>query len=224
MMKDNPNCPGENGPDVDVAAGTILTRIAGGRSVLLVGQKNGSVYALDPDSTGRILWTSHVGRGGIQGGVHFGMALEGQRLFVPISDMKDGHDGRHYEAQPRPGLYALDPATGHSLWATPAADECGGRKYCDPGISAALTAIPGVVLAGHMDGVLRAYDSATGRIIWKYDSTAKVKTVSGTEASGGSFGGPGPAVRDGYVVVNSGYGLYFHMPGNVLLTFAVAGR
>jgi len=78
------------------------------------------------------------------------------------------------------------------------------------------------VLAGHMDGVLRAYDSTTGKVIWQYDANAQVKTVSGTLAHGGSFGGPGPTARDGYVVVNSGYGMYFHMPGNVLLAFGPA--
>lgn len=224
MMKGNANCPGENGPDVDVAAGTILTTLPTGRQVLLAGQKNGMVYAIDPDSQGKLLWQTRVGRGGIQGGVHFGMALEGQRLFVPISDLKDGHDGRHYDIAGRPGLYALDPADGRIVWSSPAEDVCRGRNYCDTGISAAVTAIPGVVLAGHMDGVFRAYDSVTGQVIWKYDASSGVQTVSGSTAHGGSFGGAGPVVRDGYVVVNAGYGLYFHMPGNVLLVFAPAGR
>ena len=31
--------------------------------------------------------------------------------------------------------------------------------------------------------------------------------------------GGGPAVAAGMLYVNSGYGLYFHMPGNVLLAF-----
>jgi polyvinyl alcohol dehydrogenase (cytochrome) len=224
MMKGNANCPGENGPDVDVAAGTILTSLPAGKEILLAGQKNGVVYAIDPDAQGKVLWQTRVGRGGIQGGVHFGMALEGQRLFVPISDLKDGHDGRHYDMPGRPGLYALNPADGKVLWSTPAEDVCNGRNFCDPGISAAVTAIPGVVLAGHMDGVLRAYDSATGKVIWKYDSTTGVKTVSGTTAHGGSFGDGGPVVRDGYVAVNAGYGLYFHMPGNVLLVFEAPRR
>ncbi|HUI58927.1 MAG TPA: PQQ-binding-like beta-propeller repeat protein [Steroidobacteraceae bacterium] len=223
MMQNNPNCPQENGPDVDVASGTILTR-ADGRPILLAGQKNGYAYALDPDAGGRLLWKVRVGRGGIQGGVHFGMALDGSRLFVPISDMQNGHDGRKYDIEGKPGLYALDAATGKLAWSAPAVDVCRGRQFCDPGISAALTAIPGVVFAGHMDGVLRAYDSATGRVIWQYDSTAPVRTVSGSSAHGGSFGGPGVAVRDGYLVVNSGYGLYFHMPGNVLLTFSAGDR
>jgi polyvinyl alcohol dehydrogenase (cytochrome) len=224
MMQGNANCPGENGPDVDVAAGTILTTLPTGKEVLLAGQKNGVVYAIDPDARGKVLWQMRVGRGGIQGGVHFGMALEAQRLFVPISDLKDGHDGRRYDMAGKPGLYALDPADGRIMWSAAAQDVCNGRSFCDPGISAAVTATPGVVFAGHMDGVLRAYDSATGQVIWKFDATGGVKTVSGTTAHGGSFGGPGPVVRDGYVVVNSGYGLYFHMPGNVLLVFAARPR
>lgn len=220
MMQNNPNCPPENGPDVDVASGTILHELPGGKEVLLAGQKNGFVYGLDPDARGRILWKTRVGRGGIQGGVHFGMALENERLFVPISDMANGHDGRTYDSPPRPGLYALDPADGKLLWSAPAADTCNKRPFCDPGISAPVTAIPGAIFAGHMDGVLRAYDSNTGKVIWSYDSAHDVKTVSGATAHGGSFGGAGAAIRDGYLVINSGYGLYFHMPGNVLLVFA----
>ena len=219
MMKDNPNCPSENGPDVDVAASIIPFKAPAGRELLIVGQKNGWVYALDPDQVGKIVWQARVGRGGIQGGVHFGMALEGNRLFVPIADLADGHDGRHYDAAPRPGLYALDPVTGAPLWSAPAPDACRGRKFCDPGISAALTAVAGVVFAGHMDGWLRAYDSVSGQVLWQYDASEPVHTVSGVTAHGGSFGGPGAAVRDGYLVINSGYGLYFHMPGNVLLVF-----
>ena len=220
MMQNNPNCPAENGPDQDVASGTILHDLPDGKQVLLVGQKNGVVYGLDPDARGKVLWRTRVGRGGIQGGVHFGMALADQRLLVPISDLANGHDGRTYSMPPRPGLYALDPTNGNVLWSAAAADDCHGRPFCDPGISAPVTAIPGVVFAGHMDGVLRAYDTATGKVIWAYDSTGEVRTVSGATAHGGSFGGAGVAIRDGYVVVNSGYGLYFHMPGNALLVFS----
>jgi polyvinyl alcohol dehydrogenase (cytochrome) len=224
MMQNNPNCPGENGPDVDIAAGTILVTLPNGKQTLLAGQKNGVVYGVDPDAKGNILWQTRVGRGGIQGGVHFGMALEGPRLFVPISDLKDGHDGRHYDMAGRPGLFALDSSNGRPVWSAPAPDACNGRKFCDPGISAAITAVPGIVFAGHMDGFLRAYDSATGQVIWRYDANADVRTVSGGTAHGGSFGGPGPVVRAGYLVVNSGYGMYFHMPGNVLLAFGPADQ
>ena len=66
--------------------------------LLLAGQKSGSVYGVDPHAAGQASsGSSKVGRGGIQGGVHFGMATDGQRLFVPISDMKDEHDGRKHD-------------------------------------------------------------------------------------------------------------------------------
>ncbi len=125
------------------------------------------------------LWRTKVGRGGIQGGVHFGMATDGVRLFVPISDMKDEHDGQVFSEPSRAGLYALDPLNGKVLWSAPATDQCAGRELCDHGISAAITAIPNAVLAGHMDGHLRAYDSASGRILWDVDTTQEWKTVSG---------------------------------------------
>jgi polyvinyl alcohol dehydrogenase (cytochrome) len=32
--------------------------------------------------------------------------------------------------------------------------------------------------------------------------------------------GAGPAIVDGHVVINSGYGLYNHEPGNLLMVFA----
>ena len=71
-----------------------------------------------------------------------------------------------------------------------------------------------------MDGNFRAYDGRSGAVLFEYDSLQPVTTVSGATAHGGSFGGGGTAVRDGLVVVNSGYGMYFHMPGNVLLVFS----
>jgi polyvinyl alcohol dehydrogenase (cytochrome) len=219
MMQNNPNCPEENGPDVDIAASVIPLTLPTGKQVLLVGQKNGVVYGLDPDADGQVLWRQRVGRGGIQGGVEFGMALGGERLFVPIVDLADGHDGRHYDSPPVPGLYALEAASGARIWSALAPDHCAGQKFCDPGILAAVTAIPGAVFAGHMDGWLRAYAAASGKVLWQYDANQPVRTVSGSTAHGGSFGGPGPVVRDGYLIATTGYGLYFHMPGNLLLVF-----
>jgi len=225
MLPDNPNCPAENGPDVDFGASTLLLRDARRGDLLLAGQKSGWVYGVDPEARGKIVWGSRVGRGGIQGGVHFGMASDGERLFVPISDMVDEHDGRTHKEPSRAGIYALDPRTGTQLWAAPANDVCNGRAFCDPGISAAVTSMPGAVLAGHMDGRLRAYDSASGKVLWEVDTTQEWKTVSGELARGGSFGGgAGPMIVHGKVFAASGYGLYFHMPGNVLLVFAPRPR
>jgi len=101
---------------------------------------------------------------------------------------------------------------------------CGKSANCDPGISSAVTAGPGYVLAGHLDGRFSAYDSASGKTLWTYDTMQSVRTVSGAEAHGGGMSGPGAAISDGHVVVNSGYGLYYHMPGNLLMVFTPAGK
>ncbi len=120
-------------------------------------------------------------------------------------------------------MYALDVTTGELLWSTPAEDICEGKADCQPGLSAAATAIQGAVFSGAMDGHLRAYDKASGKVLWDYDTTREYQTLSGEAGFGGSFGGAaGPVFKDGMMYVNSGYGIYFHMPGNVLLAFSIA--
>jgi polyvinyl alcohol dehydrogenase (cytochrome) len=217
------NCPEENGPDYDFAASPILVSLGNDRDILVAGQKSGAVMGIDPD-TGETLWRTQVGRGGVQGGVHFGMAAEGTRVYVPISDMAYPEDETRYRftTPPRPGMFALDAGTGKILWERVADDVCAGRQYCDPGISQAVTAIPGAVIAGHMDGRLRIYAAEDGKILWEMSTLREFDTVSGESARGGSFGGGGPMVADGMLYVNSGYGIYFHMPGNVLLAFGIS--
>ena len=84
--------------------------------------------------------------------------------------------------------------------------------------------MPGFVFAGHLDGRFRAYDNRSGKPIWTFDTTKSVKTISGEMARGGSMSGPGAAISNGHVVVNSGYGLYYHMPGNLLMVFTPGGK
>jgi polyvinyl alcohol dehydrogenase (cytochrome) len=211
------NCPPEDGPDYDFGAATIIATTPGGRDLLLAGQKSGEVFALDPDRDGEILWRQKLGRGGIQGGVHFGMAVDGDTLYVPMSDF-DG--GPRWPGTPRPGMFALNIATGGVHWYTPAADRCEAREFCQPGISAPASSLPGGVVAGAMDGWLRAYDGRTGEVLWEYDTAVEFDTLGGGRAHGGSFGGAsGPVFSGDMLFVNSGYGIYFHMPGNVLLAF-----
>ena len=105
-------------------------------------------------------------------------------------------------------------------WNAPAPDICGDRPFCDPGISAAISGIPGLVFAGGMDGRLRAHDSATGAMVWEFDALREFEALGGLKAQGGSFGGGASAVfADGMMYIVSGYGIYNHMPGNVLLAF-----
>lgn len=213
------NCPPEDGPDYDFGAAPILATTADGKDILLAGQKSGDVYALDPDQEGKILWQKKMGRGGIQGGVHFGMAVNGEVLYVPMSDF---YGGPRWPGAAKPGMYAVDIKTGDPIWSVPAENICAGREFCDPGFSAAATFVSGTVMAGGMDGHLRAYDGKTGAVIWDFDTVREFESVSGEKARGGSIGGAaGPLIKDRMMYINSGYGLYFHMPGNALLAFSV---
>lgn len=219
------NCPAENGPDFDVAASPIMADIGGGRQAVIVGQKSGMVYAVDPDN-GKVIWKRQVGRGGLQGGIRFGMALRGNRLFVGVSDLPMQSDGSLSPAPGFPGLHALDVRTGQSLWHASASNRCkqSEQDMCGPGISSAISALPGVVFAGHIDGMFRAYDENTGATLWEFDTRVPRQAVNGPLAQGGTISGPGPAIADGYVVTNSGYGIALSMPGNALLVFSVNGK
>ena len=213
------NCPEENGPDFDFGGATIIVDSTTHGRLVIAGQKSGFVHALNP-KTGAIVWQTRVGRGGIQGGIHFGIAASGQTILVPISDMADG---RSYPTPDKPGMNALDANTGEILWTTLHEDKCEGRAHCHPGISQVPTVIGDLVIAGSLDGIARAYTINSGEIVWELD-TSKEEFVStmGTLTKGGSMsGGAGPVANDGLLLLSSGYSLYNHMPGNLLLALEV---
>jgi polyvinyl alcohol dehydrogenase (cytochrome) len=116
------------------------------------------------------------------------------------------------------GLFALSLKTGEIVWKK-LVSACQGRGGCSPAQSAAVTAIPGAVLSGSMDGHLRAYSTGDGRVLWDVDTAREYETVNGVKASGGSMDGPGPVVAGGMVYVTSGYGAWGGIPGNALLAF-----
>jgi polyvinyl alcohol dehydrogenase (cytochrome) len=85
---------------------------------------------------------------------------------------------------------------------------------------AAVTAIPGVVFSGSLDGHLRAFGAEDGRFLWDYDTVREYETSNGVPGRGGSLDVPGAVVMGGMVFVNSGYARFGGMPGNVLLAFS----
>ena len=220
------NCPG---PDHDYGSSVVLDKLPDGRDILLAGQKSGVVYALDPEKKGEIVWQTRVAKGGINGGVQWGMASDGQKVYAASSDITrpSGSNPDKLDAHPLPpnskeggGLTALRIGTGEKVWYTaPAA--CGAQKGCSPAQAAAVTAIPGVVFSGSMDGHIRAYTAEEGRVIWDFDTVRAFSTVNGVPGKGGAISGPGAVVVGGMVFVNSGYGRGGAMEGNVLLAFGV---
>ena len=78
-----------------------------------------------------------------------------------------------------------------------------------------------MIFAGGFDGLLRAYNAASGEVLWKYNSLGEFDTVSGELGRGGSIESDGPVVANGHLLVNSGYQFGSRMPGNVLLVFGL---
>ena len=227
------NCPESKGPDFDFGQPPILVSLGGSRRALVIGQKSGMVHAVDPDNKGAILWQTRAGAGSALGGSQWGSAADANNVYVAISDVGIGGVadpksplGYRLVLDPKKGggLHALDLKTGKEVWSakvTPCAD---GRQDCSPAQSAAVTAIPGVVFSGAVDGHLRAYQAKTGEVLWDVDTAREFDAVNGGKAHGGSMDAAGPAVVNGMVFVNSGYGQWGGMPGNVLLAFSVDAK
>jgi polyvinyl alcohol dehydrogenase (cytochrome) len=226
------NCPDSNGPDADFGQPPILVSLPNGKRALVIGQKSSVAHAIDPDQQGEVLWQRRLGKGGVLGGIQWGSAADSDQMYVALSDV-----GFHMVTNPNApnafmieldpakggGLFSLRLQTGEQVWnAVPPG--CGTRTKCSPAQSGAVTAIPGVVFSGSVDGHLRAYRSDTGEVIWDFDTAREYDTVNGGKARGGSLDGGGPAVAGGIVYVNSGNGSLGGMPGNVLLAFSVDGK
>ena len=206
----NPNCPDDNGPDFDFGASPVLVSTPEGRDLLVIGQKAGVGYSLDPDRDGAVVWRYQVGTGGELGGIEWGFAVDGEKAYFANSDYLTPEPG---------GLAAVRLRTGEPVWyAEPHEPVC---DKCSPALLAAVTAIPGVVFSGAYDGLFRAYDADDGSVIWEFDTNGDYDAVNGVPARGGSINGPGPVVVDGMVYVNSGYAAFGGRPGNVLLAFGV---
>lgn len=223
------NCPEAKGPDYDFGQPPILVGLGGGKRALVIGQKSGMVHAVDPDQKGKILWETRAGEGGALGGSQWGSASDGQNVYVAISDISMGAvadpkipAGYRLTMDPKKGggLHALDLKTGKILWSAKPKPCAEGRTDCSPAQSAAVSAIPGVVFSGSIDGHLRGFSTSTGEVLWDVDTEREFDSVNGKPAHGGSLDVAGPAVVNGMVFVNSGYGQWGGMPGNVLLAFS----
>jgi polyvinyl alcohol dehydrogenase (cytochrome) len=183
-------CPDPKGPDYDFAQGPMLFTAAtadGPRTLLAAGQKSGVFWALDP-GTGAVVWSTMVGPAGGLGGMMWGSATDGTRVYAaaansfraPFTLVPSGETTRG-------GAWsALDAATGAILWQT--AVPRGGV------ITGPVTVANGVLYGGSMTRRgknMFALDAATGAILWGF-------------ASGGSVNS-GPAIAGGVAYWPSGY-------------------
>ena len=205
------NCPEKLGPDHDFSMSPLLTKGPSGRDIVIVFQKSGMAYGLDPDKGGALVWQYKTSDGSGMGG-QWGIAADETQVYFGVNGPRNAQGG----------MRATTIDTGQEVWSKPAADRmCGTARGCSSAQGAALTAIPGIVFSGSMDGGVRAYSAKDGSIVWQFDTNKEFETVNGVTANGGAIDGPGPVVADGMLYVTSGYVSLIGRPGNVLLAFGI---
>ncbi|HEX4931418.1 MAG TPA: PQQ-binding-like beta-propeller repeat protein [Gaiellaceae bacterium] len=199
------NCPEPAGPDYDFGQAPALFTVKPSgngkpRDLVGAGQKSGQYWALDPD-TGQVQWITVAGPGGTAGGLQWGSAVDGVRVYTANanSDRKPWEmpDGSVVTS----GMWSgLDAVTGELLWQT--VPPHGGST------SGPATTANGVVFACSLDplGHMYALNGATGAVLWEYPS-------------GGSCLS-GAAISNGTVYWGSGYSNFgFGTPNNKLYAF-----
>lgn len=175
-------CPSPAGPDYDLGgSGPNLMR-----GLVGFGQKSGIYWGLDP-ATGELQWSTTLGPGSTIGGIEWGTASDGERIYAAIANNLHGA----YELKDRTepvtwgSWSAIEVRTGKVVWQT--ADPTKGA--IDPG---AVSVANGVVYAGSFSGSMYAMNARTGKILWSFESSGSVLD--------------GPAIVDGVVYWGSGYG------------------
>ncbi len=229
----HPNCPGTTGVDYDFGAGLIRVMDAKGRDLLIAGQKSGWVYALDPDS-GKTLWKTRLGSGGLLGGVHWGMAVANGELFVPVNDpdfsknpgLSEAYRARLAGYKSQVGLYRLNLATGAVRWKWVPQASCKGAQ-CPPqfGLSGAAFATNDVILSGSMDGTWRAFSTAGGKPLFEANTFGNHgQTLNDVPGRGGSIDNSTLVAADDMIFVQSGYGYFGGSPGNMLIAYRIVEK
>jgi polyvinyl alcohol dehydrogenase (cytochrome) len=217
------------GPDFDFGSSALLTS-GQAHDILVAGQKSGMVYAFDPDAKGKVLWQARVGKGGDTGGVQWGIAADEDKVYAAVSDAVslpadpgEGQapmGGKNFDPVQGGGLTALRISDGSKTWFAPGYPCVPPRPGCSPAQPQAITAIPGAIFSGSLDGHIRAFATENGSLLWDFDTEKEYHTVNGVKAKGGSLDGAGPVIGDGMVYVNSGYPRFGGAVGNVLLAFS----
>jgi polyvinyl alcohol dehydrogenase (cytochrome) len=215
-----PNCPKPTGPDYDFGGAGPNLFSAGGKDIVGIGEKSGIYWALNADD-GSVVWNTQVGPGSALGGIEWGTATDGNRIYAPISNSY----GIPYALQPagtttvNGGSWAaLDPATGKFLWQTATPGAC-SRSI--PNVAqgcmglAPTSAANGVVFAASMDTnpanpTMFALDATTGAVIWSF--------VAGSTVIAG------PAIVGNSVYWGSGYRRFgLGTANNKLFAFSIGG-
>ena len=191
------NCPNPAGPDYDFGQAPALFSVkldGKGKSIDMVGagQKSGQYWALDP-ATGAVQWVTQAGPGGTAGGLQWGSAVDGKRVYT--ANANSNFVPWPTASGATSGVWSgLDAATGQVLWE---------RRPPDGGsTSGPVTTANGLVFGCSLDsqGHMYALNAANGAVLWSF-------------ASGGSCLS-GASISDGMLFWGSGYSNFGFGTGN----------
>jgi polyvinyl alcohol dehydrogenase (cytochrome) len=190
FVGDGDLCPSPAGPDFDFGQGPALFKVRASIELVGAGQKSGQYWAVNPD-TGAVVWVTQTGPGGTAGGLQWGSAVDGTRIYVsnPNSNAVPWTP-LGGSSTTKGGWSALDAATGQILWQKVDANVGAGLGG---GPSGPVSTANGIVFGCSLDalGHMYALNAATGAQLWSF-------------ASGGSCLSGG-AIAEGMVFWGSGY-------------------
>ncbi|MCB1843160.1 MAG: PQQ-binding-like beta-propeller repeat protein [Halioglobus sp.] len=204
-------CSQPPGQDFDFGAAPIL--LDDGKT-LIAGDKGGVVYSLAAD-TGALNWSTRVSKGSTLGGIHWGMAVDAERVYVAATDFSiekaTGGLADLIEGA-RPGIYALDLERGSIEWQIRPTHLFEGLTT--PSLySASLTVSNDLLLAGSLDGMVRAFHTADGRELWSLDTAVGFTDINGVPGNGGTIDSVGVVVAGDGLLINSGYSTFQGVDG-----------
>lgn len=208
-------CPSPASPDFDFGGSSpnlfTIQGPNGPETLVGDGQKSGIYWAFNA-TNGAVVWDTLVGPGTSLGGMEWGSAYDGSRIYVAEGDpfgipytLADG------QSTSGGSWAALDPQTGAIEWQTGTPN--------DAGALGPVSSAGGVVFAASMDPSasdpdMFALDGSTGQILWSFGAGSSVNA--------------GPAIVGGSLYWGSGYahlGPFLPFTGNDrLYAFSVNGR
>ncbi len=219
------NCPQGNAPDYDFGSGPMITTATVNglsQEVVIAGQKSGAVWEIPAGGSGSVtpVWGSQVGPGSTLGGIEWGSATDGTRIYV--AEANDGQQPVTMQAGPYAGQTicsgfwaALDPTTAAILWETPVQPvepaNNGTCSYNRSNLSVALGPVStanGVVYVGDLTGNMHALDASTGTELWSF--------------KGAGSSNAGPAIVNGVLYWGNGY--YIGNNSTTFYAFSLGGQ
>ena len=203
-------CPYQPGLDADfgMAPGFVpgSKSTPHGMDTLVIGQKNGNLYALSAQA-GTVFWATVTNPDGLTGGLSWGVAVDDDSVYFTAINS----NGTAFQLQPNGSTIrgsafgAASLSTGAVLWET--ASPNGTYSVSPP------TVANDVVFFARADASATGYGTTTGGLIPVDKYTGKI--LAGYPLMGDMQGGV--SVVDSYVLFGVGYGGITTLPGGIVI-------